>query len=386
MTQLPGILYVVLSLAPGGAERCVIELAGRLRDRFRATICCLDERGAWASEAERLGIEVVALGRRPGFHPGLSRQLARVARETNTRILHCHQYSPFVYGALARLIDPRLRVIFTEHGRLSDASPSKKRRIANMVLGRLASGCYAVSEDLKRFLIAEGFAEARLHVVLNGIEPGESPSLSARAVSRQALGVGANRLIIGTVARLDPVKNLTMLIRAFGRMRGRCPSSTLAIVGDGQERGLLEAEANRLGLSESVHFIGHRSDARALLAGMDLFVNCSVTEGVSLTLLEAMAAGVPVVATGVGGNPEVVSHQQTGWLVPAGDDDALARALIELSESPNTRRQLADAAREDVERRFSIARVADTYAAIYQRVALARSVFGRSCQHARADG
>lgn len=149
------VMHVVLSLAPGGTERLVIDLATRLQNDYRMSVCCLDEPGAWAHELIEQGISVTSLGRGSGFRPGFGRRLADVAAHNGAHILHCHHYSPFVYSALARLWHP-CRIIFTEHGRAYDSPPSRKRHIANRVLRYAPSGVYAVSDDLKRHMVSKG--------------------------------------------------------------------------------------------------------------------------------------------------------------------------------------------------------------------------------------
>ena len=121
-------MQVVLSLNPGGTERLVLALVRRLRTRFSMTVCCLEEPGLWAADLQAEGLAVHALRRAPGFHPALGKRIRDIARQVGAGVLHCHQYSPFVYGCLARALSPRLSIVFTEHGRLSDAPPSAKRR------------------------------------------------------------------------------------------------------------------------------------------------------------------------------------------------------------------------------------------------------------------
>src|SRR5262249_45998753 len=156
----------------------------RLVGRVPTAVCCLDEAGSWASELTTLGVEVTALSRQPGFHPSLGRRLADVARRHRATALHCHQYTSLVYGQVAALVDRRLRVVFTEQGRLSDAPPSRKRRVINQVLGRFPARIFAVSEDLRQHMIAEGFPSDRVGVIYNAIEPGPPPGPADAADAR----------------------------------------------------------------------------------------------------------------------------------------------------------------------------------------------------------
>ncbi len=358
-------LQVVLSLGPGGTERLVIEIAKRTAPVLGAAVCCLDEPGAWAAELSDRGIVVEALHRTPGFHPGLGLRIAEVAARHGARVLHCHHYSPYVYGQIAALRRPGLRVVFTEHGRLSDAPPSAKRRIANLVLGRLPARIYAVSRHLRRHMVAEGFPPHRVGVVYNGIDVGPPPAPEDRAEARRLLSVPGDRFLVGTVGRLDPVKDLAMLIAAVAALRRDVPAAELVVVGDGPERERLAEAARAAGVAGAVRFTGHRGDVRRLLPALDIYANSSTHEGVSLTILEAMAAGLPVVATAVGGNPEVVRDGETGVLVPARAPDALARAARDLAAAPAARRALGEAGRRRVETAFTIDRMVADYVRAY---------------------
>ena len=359
------VLQLVLSLAPGGTERLVLEIAKRLPPPFASVACCLDFRGAWAEEMEQHGIPVFTLGRTPGFHPSLGRRIARLVEREGIDVVHCHQYSPFVYTCIAKLLRPRTRVIFTEHGRLSDTPISLKRRLVNGWLGRIPNRSFAVCRDLRRFLVAEGFPASRLEVAYNGIELGDVPTPADRGHARAALGLGTGGFVVGTVARLDPVKSLSTLIEAFALVARSVPGATLVIVGDGPEREGLEALAGARNLSASVLFSGHRSDARALLPAFDVYANSSLTEGVSLTIVEAMAAALPVVATSVGGNPEVVAADRTGALVPPRDPHALAAAIASLAADEGRGRAWGTEGRRTAEDRFPFDRMLDLYAGAY---------------------
>jgi glycosyltransferase involved in cell wall biosynthesis len=360
-----GVLQVVLSLTPGGTERLVIQLVRSLAPTFRMTVCCLDEPGAWAGELQQAGIDIVALGRRPGFHPRLGRDIAAVAERVGARVLHCHHYSPFVYGCIARACDPHLRIVFTEHGRVGDSAPSRKRRMANALFSRFPHRVCVVSADLQRHMAAEGFAADGVEVVPNGIDPGTLPDDRARREARQLLGVGDEAFVIGTVGRLDPVKDLPTLVEAFASVRQARPGARLVIVGDGPARAELERLA---GAAPDIRLLGHRSDVRRLLPGFDVYASSSVFEGVSLTILEAMATGCPVVATRVGGTPEVVVDGDTGLLVESRSPSALAGALARVAAAPGLAAALGQAGRTRVCERFSLDRMINHYATAYSEL------------------
>jgi glycosyltransferase involved in cell wall biosynthesis len=360
-------MQLVLNLAPGGTERLTIEIVNRLSDGFHMVVCCLDDEGGWAGELTDRGVLVVPLHRSAGFHPSLGLRVARLAARHNATVVHCHHYTPFVYGRIASALNRRLGLVFTEHGRLSDGPPQPKRKAANIVLSRLPGGMFAVSAALKRHMVAEGFPEHRVGVIYNGIDPGSTPTADERRQARRLLGISEEAFLIGTAARLDTVKDLPTLIKAFATIRAHLPSASLLIVGDGDERPVLESEIRRLQLQRSVNLIGYRSDARRLFPAFDVYVNSSISEGVSLTILEAMAAALPVVATSVGGTPEVVCHGGTGLLVAARSPNAIADALLQLACSPNRRRTLGSAGRTRVETVFTIDRMVADYAREYDR-------------------
>jgi glycosyltransferase involved in cell wall biosynthesis len=359
----------VLSLNPGGTERLVVELAARLHAEMPMMVCCLDEAGAWARELESRGIAVRTLGRRAGFRPALGGAIAAIAREHRASVIHAHHYSPFVYSAIARVRGAGAHVVFTEHGRLSDARPSVKRRLANRALAAVPRAVFAVSEDLKAHMVAEGFAAGAVRVIYNGIDVGPLPEPDDRARARRQLGVSDDVFVVGTIARLDPVKDLQTLVAAAARFIDERPAVPMlvAVIGDGAERRSLERAAAAGAAARCVRFLGHRDDARAWLAGCDVYVNSSISEGVSLTILEAMAAGLPVVATGVGGTPEVVTPD-SGRLVPARDPSALAAALCELADAPSLGRELGRTARARVESRFTLDRMVREYRDVYAAV------------------
>jgi glycosyltransferase involved in cell wall biosynthesis len=357
-------MQLVLSLSPGGTERLVIELCRRLAADVDTVVACLDEPGEWAAEVIRLNIPVISLERTPGFHPSLSVRLGEVIKARRINVIHCHHYSPFVYGLLAAVMNPSVRLVFTEHGRLHGVGVSSKRRLVNPVLARWPSTICAVSAALKQDMVAEGFPERSIQVVYNGIELGRRPQPAERASVRAALGLPIDAFVVGTVGRLDPVKNLGALVDAMGLLKVRHPSAKAVIVGDGSERQALTERVSALGLTDAIVFTGYRSDVRAVMAGFDAYVNCSTYEGVSLTILEAMASALPVVASAVGGNPEVVIDQETGLLVRP-SAQAMSTALGGLIENPGRRQTMGDAARWRVKRHFSIERMVNDYAAAY---------------------
>jgi glycosyltransferase involved in cell wall biosynthesis len=362
------LMHVVLDLDAGGTQRLVIEMSKQLSKQARVNVCCLGHEGVWAHELSDLGLRVLALNRRPGFRPSLALEVARLARRHRVDVLHCHHYTPFVYGGLAAKLCPGVRLVYTEHGRASDAAPSRKRRAVNVFLSRLPGRFFAVSRNLREHMLAEGFPGNRVRVIFNGIDPGAAPDPGERTKARDLLALPAEALAIGTVARLDPVKDLATLVGAFTLLAADFPAAHLVLIGDGRERNRLEDVARKTGVESRIHFAGARDGARKLLPALDVYANSSVTEGVSVTLLEAMAACLPIVATHVGGTPEVVIPGQTGILCPARDPAALYKGLRRLAEDTALRADLGRAGRDRVESSFALQSMVDKYLSVYPTV------------------
>jgi glycosyltransferase involved in cell wall biosynthesis len=350
------VLHVVLSLDPGGAERLVMDLCDQRPEA--SAVVCLDDIGAWGYALEARGVPVEALGRRPGFRPGLARRIAEAATRHGASVLHCHEYSAYVYGLLAKRLEPSLRVVATIHGRLSDAKAGLKRQLANRMLRLWSADVYAVSHELRLRLIEEGFAARHVHVIHNGVRISPLPGPDARSVARDTLGLGPTAPVVMAVGRLAPVKHFAALIDAIGLVRAQHAAVQLVIIGDGPEHNALRTHVEAAGLT-------HRDDARQLMAAADVFVSSSVYEGISLTLLEAMAAGLPVVATRVGGTPEVVWPGETGLLVPARNAQALARGVQALLADRQLAASLGAEGRRRVEHAFKLDRMLAQYAAVY---------------------
>ena len=363
------VMQVVLRMTPGGTERLVLEICKRVREEFAVTVCCLDDEGEWAADLRGEGIEVIALRRESGFRPGVGRRIAALADERHVDLLHCHQYSPFVYGWIASQLNRRLKIVYTEHGRLSDAPPSWKRRLVNPVLSHFNGEIVAVSHELRDYMLTSRFAAGRVGVIHNGIEPGPAPSRADRLRARRVLGVDDATFVVMAVARLDPVKDFPTLVDAFAIVRRQLPHARLVIVGDGPERARLEGCVDAANLARSVDIIGYHAGVRQLLPAADLYVSSSISEGISITILEAMAAKVPVVATAVGGTPEVLPTADAGGiLVPSRDPGRLAAAILSLERDPEMRAAIAAAGRRRLEADFNLNRMVGDYVRTYRRL------------------
>ena len=371
MARRPVIAHILHRLDRAGAEVLAAALARDLRGRFGFVFLCLDGLGELAEDLGEDGFVVEALGRQPGLDRALARRLRGRLAHHRVDLIHAHQYTPFFYSAMARGIFtrhlPGARVLFTEHGRHVPDTTSLKRRLANKALLKKTDRVTAVSRFVKDALIKnEGLPADRIDVVYNGIAPGIEPSEEARNAAREQLSIVDDRPVVMQVARFHPVKDHATALRAWSIVQAQMPTALLVLVGDGPERGNLEALTEQLGLQDAVQFTGPVNNARQLIPAADLCMLSSLSEGLSVTLLEAMAAGKPVVATDVGGNPEAVFNGETGLLAPSRDPEALAGCILQLlPNAPYTARTLGQAGRERLLTRFTAERMHTEYAKHY---------------------
>jgi L-malate glycosyltransferase len=363
----PAILYTVLTLNPGGTERLAIDIALAFADEYEVSVVCLDEPGAWAEQLRSAGVPVHCVWRTRGLDLNVAGRLAALFRASGARIVHAHQCTPWFYSAIARLVHPAPRLLLEEHGRFFPEADSPLRRFVNRtVIAPLTHRVVAVSEDIRQRLIRyEGLAAERIEVVYNGAVAARPLDAATRARRRAALGLGESDFVVGTVGRLDPIKNVPLLVDAIGQASVRLGRIRGLIVGEGPARGEIEARIAAAGLASRVQLCGHRDDARDLVQCLDLFVLSSLSEGTSMALLEAMAAGVPVAVTAVGGNPEIVTAGRSGWLVPSGDTVALAQAIGSAATQADQARAFGDEGRRLFEQRFSFDAMVQAYRRIY---------------------
>lgn len=373
MTRAPstGLGFVVGSLNPGGTERLAVDMALALADEFDVSMVCLDEPGVWAVRLRETGIPVHCLWRQPGLDPAMPLQLARYFRDRGVRIVHAHQCTAWFYAALSRLLHPAPRLLFEEHGRFYPEVENRKRALVNRWLVRkLTHRCVAVSEDIReRLQRYEGLDADEIQVIYNGVKPEPGLTPDERAVARSQFGFGPDDFVVGTVGRFDPIKNLPMLVDSLALAGRELPGIRGLLVGDGPVAGEIRSHIEKSGLGDRVVVPGFRSDARRLVQCMDLFALSSFSEGTSMALLEAMAAGVPVAVTAVGGNPEIVLDGETGWIVPSGSVESLTAAILDAARDGAKRRRLGAAGRERFEAHFAFDRMIEAYRRRYWELA-----------------
>ncbi len=366
--------FVLHVMQVAGAEVLVREIIRRLDRRIDPTIFCLDGVGRIGEEMQAAGIDLVCFNRQPGRDWGVSRRMAAAIRARNLDIVHAHQYSPFFYAALAMLLVPRRpKLILTEHGRHFPDTVSPLRRAVNrLVLDRFADAvtacCHFSATGLCK---TDGFAGGRIEIIENGIEVDRYGPPQEQVQLKRSLGLDEHRKYLIHVARHHPVKDQATLLRGFAQAAPEMPGVDLMMVGDGPLRADLEQLAIELRVPNRVKFLGIRSDIPDLMRVADAFALTSLSEAASLTLLEAMASGLPAIVTDVGGNPEIVRHEREGLLFPRRDARACAAALRRLYGAPEFARKLGEAGRTRVLTHYRLDQTVTAYEHLYHRLVCA---------------
>jgi sugar transferase (PEP-CTERM/EpsH1 system associated) len=363
------IVHLVSTLNMGGLEMFVWNLA-RLTDstQFTLHVVCLGEPGALAGRFSELSIPVIGLNAGDCSKARTVFRLLRYLRRLNPDILHTHNPSPHLFGTIATRLMRSPLLINTKHGRNRTDLP--RQITMNRILSNLSTCVVPVSADAASVARdIERVPESKLKVIRNGID---LESFRPAPVPRSFCKRGIH------VARLNLIKDQVTLLKAARHVLDAEPEFQLDIVGDGPSRAELEALHRDLGLKESVRFLGFRDEIRELLIDADMFVLSSLSEGISLTLLEAMAMELPVVATDVGGNREVVASEKTGLLVPAQSPRELADAIITLLKNPDLARAMGRAGRQRVEAEFDLHRAVKEYESLYKFLIYSRSRSGRT--------
>lgn len=363
------ITHFVENLNRGGLERAVIDLAVQQQaSGHRCQIVCLYEEGALAPELAATPIRVHACGKRRSLDPGAIARARRLLRLHDTEVLHTHNAMAHYYAVAAGLGLPIRCTVNSRHSMTGRKSSGRLEWLYRCSMPRtdaVAAVCRMAGEDaVRRGIVPAG----KLRVVPNGIPMRDFVPANAgkHAWLCSQLHLPAETRLIGTVGRLAPIKDQATLIRAYAAAHASLPDAALVLVGDGSERAALAQCAVDEGVAGSVRFLGDRSDVRELLQGLDLFVLCSLSEGYSMALLEASASALPIVATDVGGNAEIVRDGVTGTLVPARDPATLAKAMLALLNDRDAAAALGRAARNWAEDEASLETMAQRYAALYR--------------------
>jgi len=349
------VCHVSMCLSTGGLERLLVEFARRRNtSQFETLFVALGDTGQPAREIEELGCRVISLKDQLTGRFAKWSALRRLFLENEIDVVHSHNTYAHFYATPAARAAGIPVAINTQHGR--GCGSHWKQRLHFLLANRLADRVLAVSEDSARICRGQDkLSRRKIEPLWNGID-----------VNRFAYSGPVEEPHAISVARLSPEKDFPTLLKATRMVADRHPDFRLTLVGDGKERESLEKLASELNLDGVVTFLGERSDIPELLAKSAMFVSSSSTEGISLTLLEAMAVGLPIITTSVGGNPEIVTPDVTGYLVPPGEPEQLAEAICDHLDRRDTWQSMGTVARHQVEQKFHIDRMIREYESLYR--------------------
>ncbi len=334
----------------------LISLAVKLQEKRHACrVICIANKGDLCFQAKNQGIKIASIEQISGFSLRALWRLCQLVKAENPDILHLHNGRAIIYGAIAGKI-LGIPCVFTRHGSGVLVTSKWLWAIINVVV--------AISQQAKNEMIRQNpcLKAGKVHVIINGVNIKDYETFNRT--------IKPSILTVGHVARLSAEKDQATLLRSFAivvQSLAGC-SVRLVIAGDGPEKVRLKILAQELGISAYVEFLGFREDIPMIVNSLDVFVLSSLTEGISLTLLEAMAASKPIVATDVGGNPEVVIDGKTGFLVPAQNPQVMADKILAILNDPDLAQRMGMAGHQRVEQIFSLDCMTEAYEKVYQEV------------------
>ena len=377
------VMHVVDSLESGGLENGVVNLVQKMDpERFEHVVCAVRNLGASAVRLPTDRVELVCLHKTTSGFSLQMGTLARVVNRVQPHILHSRNW-----GAIEAIIAGRLAgscaLVHSEHGveTVGQQAEPIRRNWFRRIAFSLADRVFAVSRQLRDFRAQQTrFPVDRIAVIHNGVDAQRfRPSPEARSLARSRFGLQHNHYCIGIVGRLEPVKDVWTLLHAATKLPHSVRPWRILIAGDGTERAVLERFVNNCSqLRNQVQFLGELSDVPALLNALDVYVLPSLFEGISNSLLEAMANGLPVVASNTGGNPEVVIDRQSGMLFPVGDSARLAICLEALRHDRELRTMLGHHSLHRVKEHFSLDSMAGHYDSLYSGLVRPRQAVAQS--------
>lgn len=380
--MIPLVAHIIYRLDVGGLENGLVNLVNGLpADRFRHVIVCLTDYTSFRQRITAPNVELIALNKPAGNSPGTHVRMLRLLRRLRPAIVHTRNLAAQEHQIAAFLAKVPVR-IHSEHGRDADDRDGTNWKYLTIrrFLRPLVHHYVALSLDLRQYLTTRvKVPSARITHICNGVDTEKfHPAPSGRRLIGPPGFADDDSVVIGTVGRMDPVKDPLNLVRAFVYAAAAAPDLAprlrLVMVGDGVLRTAASTLLESSRLSSQAWLPGSMSDVSQVLQGLDVFVLPSLSEGISNTILEAMASGLPVIATRVGGNPELMLDGITGRLVPHADHEALSGAIVDYARDPVVRQQQGRRARDHALEQFSIHRMIDAYACLYAAQLATRGV------------
>jgi glycosyltransferase involved in cell wall biosynthesis len=359
------VLQLIETSGPGGAEKMLVNLVGELSKGEFHPIVCLRKEGWLHNQLQESGCETKIVPHNGYINSAWFRQLRKIIHAEQIDVIHAHEFAMNAYGSVLSGLTG-VPVITTVHGK-SYYHDKWRRRFAYRLIARW-SKMVAVSEDIRNFLVTQvGIDRDHVMTIHNGIDV---KAYIGNFGEDRAQEKDRTKYVIGAVGSLYAVKGHTCLLKALAIVLKTQPDVVCKIAGQGHLLGQLQTEAAELGIANKVTFLGLRDDIPEFLQNIDVFVLSSLSEGLPLSVLEALAAGKPVVATDVGGVSEVVQDQITGFVVPPKDPEALAARILQVMADQAMSERLGRAGREKVERDFSLDTMTKQYEALYEEARL----------------
>ncbi len=358
------ILQVVQSLDFGGLERVVINLVRNLDPlRFCCDVLCLRHSGHFVDELQGAGCSVTSFGMGRGKSLEVPRRLAAFIHKGSYDIVQTHDTTPLLYVALAKLFYRRFLHIYTEHSGIYSCLPRHRFMTAAALFS--VNHAVMVSRDLLTYYqVNFPIRKPPMSVIYNGLDFPAAPQGARESVCQEFL-IPTKACIVGTAVRFYPQKGLRYLVEAIPQVLRDYPETLFLLVGDGVERSMLEQMVENLGISDRVVFTGFRRDISRLIGAMDIYVLPSLWEGLPLALIEALTAGKAIIATGVGGSPEVIVDGKTGFIIPPAQAKPLAERIVTLVGSDKMRNEFAQRGELFVREQFALQKMVAAYEKLY---------------------
>ena len=362
------LMQITHDLAIGGLQKVVVNICKTIdRDKFHVSVLCLRDLGEFVPEVERLGIKVMyLLQKKYGTDYFSFLKVARILRQEKIEIIHTHNIQPFIDGTIGAFLSGVKTVVHTDHGR---KFPDKKRyMLAERILSHFVYKVVGVSEDTSNNLIKyEKISPRKIITIPNGIDGSKYLTNIDKDKKKEELGINNDGPIIGLGARLTKIKGITYLLQSMPETIKEFPDITLIIAGKGEIEEELKREATLLGIHKNVLFLEPRLDMHELLRLFDIFVLPSLSEGLPMILLEAMAAGCPIIATNVGGIHTAIKHGKNGFLIEPGQPDAITSETIKLLSDDSLRQQFSSNNIKDFKEKYSAEKMTRKYEKLYLR-------------------
>ncbi|MGE0681508.1 MAG: glycosyltransferase [Candidatus Binatia bacterium] len=361
------LLVLIDELDIGGTEQQIFELVKRLdRRKYLPMVCCFRS-GRVAKEIEAIGVPVFTLKKRAKFDLALCLALVRLMRRERIDLVQTYLFTANTWARLAAILARVPLIVSSE--RNVDMWEERYKQILGRILDRWTYATVANSAAVKEYLVGKGIAPRKIRVIYNGVDPERFPANLSPHLLKTELGIPAHHQVVGLIARLEPAKDVHTFLHAAAIIAEQTADVSFLIVGGGSLQQDLERKAQQLGIADRVVFTGPRRDIPHLLAVCDISAMSSLKEGMSNTIMESMAAGKPMVATHVGGNPELIVDGETGFLIPTHAPAAFAAALNKILSAPTLARRMGEQARERISRLFSVNALVTSTEQLYDELA-----------------